>query len=68
MAQNLIPKRAEMALLLANIKRGDVSGASRFIRGCVYAGAIEQGKTEQEARTLAMAPELAGAQIKLEAA
>lgn len=62
----IIPTRGEMALLLAQIKKGDTSGAVRFLRGCVYEQAKELGKPETEARTLACDVLLETAKIEVE--
>ncbi len=62
----LIPTKAEMALLLAQIKKGDTSGASRFLRGCVYTQAVALGKPEGEARALAENTLLESAKIEVE--
>lgn len=61
-----IPSKGEMALLFAAIKTGDTSGAVRFLRGCVYNQAKELGKTEEEARALAMDVMLEQAKIEVE--
>lgn len=58
--QSVVPDQNEMEELTFKMQRGDLSKATRvrFMRGAVYFGSLQKGKTEFEAIQLAQHPDV----------
>jgi hypothetical protein len=66
MIHALIPEQVEMVGILAELREGRIENWTRLLRGSTYKEAISQGKSHQEAQTMALSPELARVRVKIE--